>query len=105
MYAPGTSHMEQILVGVIVVPDATLAVADADGVTSPISPIPVFNGLLYTFRHLHQRNQIKKSAHTKNSGDSPESSQVIINQFLCCILTISRFYIGLADVTVNLRGL
>ena len=46
----------------------------------------------------------KKSAHIKNSGDSPESNQVKINQVLCCILTISRFYIGQADVTVNLGG-
>ena len=46
----------------------------------------------------------KKSAYIKNSGDSPESNQVKIDQVLCCILMISRFYIGLADVTVNLGG-
>ena len=46
----------------------------------------------------------KKSVYIKNFGDSPESNQVKINQVLCCILMISRFYIGLADVTVNLGG-
>ena len=56
------------------------------------------------FYRLHHCSQIKNLRIPKNSGDSRESNQVKINQVLCCILTISRFYIGQADVTVNLGG-
>ena len=62
------------------------------------------SGLQCVFLPVAPLQSDKKSAHTKNSGDSRESNQVKINQVLCCILMISRFYIGQADVTVNLGG-